>query len=76
VRGLGIRRLTYEPVAVVGGVIDLAAADAKRLPEQAEIKVEGIKLSQLKIAQGDDPYPSVLAWLTSRSADEALVAEK
>jgi HPr kinase/phosphorylase len=76
VRGLGIRRLTYEPVAVVGGVIDLAAADAKRLPEQAEIKVEGIKLSQLKIAQGHDPYPSVLAWLTSRSADEALVAEK
>jgi HPr kinase/phosphorylase len=76
VRGLGIRRLTYEPVAVVAGVIDLAAADAKRLPEQAEIKVEGIKLPQLKIAQGHDPYPSVLAWLTSRSADEALVAEK
>jgi HPr kinase/phosphorylase len=76
VRGLGIRRLTYEPVAVVGGVIDLAAADAKRLSEQAEIEVEGIKLSQLKIAQGHDPYPSVLAWLTSRSADEALVAEK
>jgi len=76
VRGLGIRHLTHEPVAVVGGVIDLAAADAKRLPEQAEIEVEGIKLFQLKIAEGHDPYPSVLAWLTSRSADEALVAEK
>ena len=76
VRGLGIRHLTHEPVAVVGGVIDLAAADANRLPEQAVIEVEGIKLSQLKIAEGHDPYPSVLAWLTSRSADEALVAEK
>jgi HPr kinase/phosphorylase len=76
VRGLGIRRLTHEPVAVVGGVIDLAAANATRLPEHSEIEVEGIKLFQLKIAQGHDPYPSVLAWLTSRSADEALVAEK
>ena len=76
VRGLGIRHLTHEPVAVVGGVIDLAAADANRIPEQAEIEVEGIKLAQLKIAEGRDPYPSVLAWLTSRSAAEALVAEK
>ena len=32
VRGLGIRRLAYEPVAVVGLVVDLAAADAERLP--------------------------------------------
>ena len=28
VRGLGIRELPYESLAVVGGVIDLAAADA------------------------------------------------
>ncbi len=32
IRGLGIRRLPYEPVAVVGLVIDLAASDAERLP--------------------------------------------
>src|ERR1700719_3482526 len=32
VRGLGIRRLPYEPVAVVGLVVDLAASDAERLP--------------------------------------------
>ena len=30
IRGLGIRRLPYEPVAVVGLVVDLAAADAAR----------------------------------------------
>ena len=76
VRGLGIRELPYESVAVVGGVIDLAAADAERLPERAEVEVEGIKLSQLKIATGHDPYPSVLAWLTTKSADRRLVAEK
>src|SRR5580692_10106856 len=33
VRGLGIRRLDHEPQAVVGLVVDLAAADAERLPE-------------------------------------------
>jgi len=76
VRGLGIRQLPHEPVAVVGGVIDLAAADTKRLPEHAEVEVAGISLSQLKIAETHDPYPSVLAWLTSKSADVPLVAEK
>ena len=34
-RGLGIRRVAYEPVAVVGLVVDLGAADAERLPEPA-----------------------------------------
>ena len=32
IRGLGIRRLAFEPVAVVGLVVDLAAEDAARLP--------------------------------------------
>ena len=32
VRGLGIRRLPCEPVAVVGLVVDLAAPDGDRLP--------------------------------------------
>lgn len=32
VRGLGIRRLAYEPAAVIGRVVDLAAADGDRLP--------------------------------------------
>src|SRR5262249_61454372 len=32
VRGLGIRRLDHEPMAVVGLVVDLAAEDAERLP--------------------------------------------
>jgi serine kinase of HPr protein (carbohydrate metabolism regulator) len=32
VRGVGIRRVEYEPAAVVGLVVDLAAEDAERLP--------------------------------------------
>jgi HPr kinase/phosphorylase len=76
VRGLGIRQLPHEPFAVVGGVVDLAAPDAERLPRPTEVEVVGIKLPQLKIAEGHDPHPSVLAWLTTKFADEALVAEK
>jgi HPr kinase/phosphorylase len=33
VRGVGVRRLDHEPSAVVGLLVDLAAADAERLPE-------------------------------------------
>src|SRR5262245_25455010 len=32
VRGLGIRRVAYEPMAVVGLMVDLAAPDSERLP--------------------------------------------
>jgi len=76
VRGLGIRELPYESLAVVGGVIDLAAADAERLPKRTDVEVVGIALPQFKVAAGHDPYPSVLAWLTTKSADQKLVAEK
>jgi serine kinase of HPr protein (carbohydrate metabolism regulator) len=56
VRGVGIRHLHYEPVAVVGHVVDLAAADASRLPEPADMQTEicGLRLPRLAIAAGDD----------------------
>jgi HPr kinase/phosphorylase len=76
VHGLGIRHLPHEAVAVIGRVVELAAPDAKRLPERAEVEVEGITLPQLKIAEGHTPYPSVLAWLTTKSADQHAVAKK
>src|SRR5205085_11557670 len=38
-RGLGIRRLPFEPVALVGIVLDLVAADAKRLPTPDQLGV-------------------------------------
>jgi HPr kinase/phosphorylase len=71
VRGLGIRRLDHEPVAVVGLVVDLAMPEAQRLPGAAdrEIVVAGIKLPRLAIAPGADPMPAVLACLLTLSAE-------
>jgi HPr kinase/phosphorylase len=65
VRGLGIRRLPYEPVAVVGLVVDLAAADAGRLParEAAETAIEGVILPRLAVAPGQPALPLLLAFL-------------
>jgi serine kinase of HPr protein (carbohydrate metabolism regulator) len=71
VRGLGIRQLPHEPVAVVGCVIDLAATDAQRLPAPAgrEAVVAGVRLARLAIAAGEDPLPAVLGALRTASAD-------
>jgi serine kinase of HPr protein (carbohydrate metabolism regulator) len=68
VRGTGLRRLDYEPCAVVGLVVDLDAADAERLPEHARIAVEGIELPRLAVAPGGMALPGVLALLTSGGA--------
>jgi HPr kinase/phosphorylase len=70
VRGLGIRRLDHEPVAVIGLVVDLATPDAERLPETAEqqVTVAGIILPLLAIAPGSDPLPVVLAHLLTSHA--------
>ncbi len=67
VHGLGIRRLPCEPVAVVGLVVDLAAADAERLPGRAgeRVTIDGITLARLAVAPGADPLPLVLAALTT-----------
>jgi HPr kinase/phosphorylase len=71
VRGLGIRRLDHEPVAVVGLVVDLAIPEAQRLPGGAdrEIALAGITLPHLVIAPGADPMPIVLACLLTSSAE-------
>jgi HPr kinase/phosphorylase len=71
VRGLGIRRLDHEPVAVVGLVVDLAAPEAERLPGPAaqEIVVAGIKTPRLAVGIGLDPLPAVLARLLTAPAE-------
>jgi len=65
VRGLGIRRLPFEPRAVVGWVVDLAAPDADRLPQpEAETAtIAGIVVTRLAVAPKADPLPLVLAAL-------------
>jgi len=66
VRGIGIRRLDYEPQAVVGLVVDLAAADAERLPEteRQHTVIVSLSLPRLAIAAGQEALPAVLATLT------------
>jgi serine kinase of HPr protein (carbohydrate metabolism regulator) len=63
VRGFGIQESPCEPLALVGLVVDLAAEDAARLPDQAAQNAEilGVKLSRLPIAAGTDALPLVIA---------------
>jgi len=67
VRGLGIRRLPYEPVATISHVIDLAAADGARFPEDSARQgtFHGILLPRLAVIASADPLALVLAALTT-----------
>jgi serine kinase of HPr protein (carbohydrate metabolism regulator) len=69
VRGLGIQRMPYEPVAVVGLLVELGQTDAERLPDAATKRAEiaGIALPRLAVAAGADPLFQVLAALNTTS---------
>lgn len=70
IRGLGIRRLAYEPAGIVNPVIDLSADDAGRLPasETGQTTISGIVLPRLAVAAGARALPILLAWLATVSA--------
>jgi HPr kinase/phosphorylase len=78
VRGAGIRRLVHEPSAVVGLVVDLAAADAERLPgaDCQEVVIAGVSLPRLAVAEGQEALPAVLALLTSGQSEGAVLDPK
>ena len=63
VRGLGIRRIAYEPAAVVSLVLDLADGEAQRLPEPAAAStlIEGVPLARVSAGPGVDPLLIVAA---------------
>jgi len=67
VRGVGLLRVAHEPSAIVGLVVDLAAADAARLPEPDKRKtnIDGIVLPRLAVAPGEAALPIVLAYINS-----------
>lgn len=67
VYGVGVLRLAHEPSAVVGLVVDLAAADAERLPGHASrtTEISGISLPRLAVASGSAALPAVLPVLKS-----------
>jgi HPr kinase/phosphorylase len=67
VRGVGLMRVAHEPSAVVGLVVDLADAEAQRLPDAAgrTAKIGGIDLPRLAVASGAAALPAVLALINS-----------
>ena len=69
VRGLGIRRVPFEHVAVVGFLVELGAQDAQRLPVRsgAQTVLAGIRLPRIAVAAGADPLPVVLTYLSSQA---------
>jgi HPr kinase/phosphorylase len=72
IRGLGIRRLAYEPVAVVGLVVDLAAEDAARQPdsETGQAIIAGVALPRLAVAAGMAALPLVMAYLRTTAGGD------
>jgi serine kinase of HPr protein (carbohydrate metabolism regulator) len=70
IHGLGIRRLAFEPVAAVALVVDLAAADAARLPGHmaATTVIAGVTLPRLAVAAGMAALPLLLASLNTAPA--------
>jgi hypothetical protein len=71
VRGVGLRRLPYEPLAVVGLVVDLDGEGAARLPEAAEQEtvIAGVRVPRLAVAPGDDARALIAAWLRTSPGD-------
>ena len=63
VRGLGIRRVPFEPVAAVGLVADLGTA-GERLPSSgATALLEGVLLPRLAVPRQGDPLALLMAAL-------------
>ena len=63
--GFGIRQVAFEAAAAVGLVVDLAAADAARLPPitAGNTTISGVILPRLAVAAGMTALPLVLASL-------------
>jgi hypothetical protein len=72
IRGLGIRRMAYEPIAVLGLVFDLGPPGADRLPvpEDQVVNIEGITLPRLAVAAPDAALPAIIAWLRTDAAGD------
>lgn len=67
IRGVGIRRLPYEPIACVDLVIDLAAEDAARCPEpdSFETRIAGVILPRLAVGASAAPLALLLGFRTT-----------
>ena len=66
IRGLGIRQCDFAGEAIVGLVVDLAAADAERLPPPGALltQLHGIEIPRIPVAAGHPALSMVIAALT------------
>ena len=73
VRGLGIRHCDFVERASVGLVVDLAAADAARLPscESLQTAISGVQLPRIPVARDFPPLPLVVAALTTTESSHS-----
>jgi serine kinase of HPr protein (carbohydrate metabolism regulator) len=71
IRGLGVRDVDCEPLALVELVVDLAAPDAGRMPDEGagSVEISGVKLSRLPVAAGDDAILPVLGAISALHLD-------
>jgi HPr kinase/phosphorylase len=67
IRGLGIRRCDFAEAAVVGLVVDLAAADADRVPAPDALvaRIHGVLLPRIPVKSDYAPLPLVVAVMTT-----------
>jgi HPr kinase/phosphorylase len=67
IRGLGIRQIDHISEAVVGLVVDLAAADAERMPaaEALTTSIDGVELPRIPVNLPASPLPLIAAALTT-----------
>ena len=70
IRGLGIRRSDHVGEAVVGLVVDLAAADAERLPppQALQTNLSGVIIPRIPVDPAFNPLPLVVAALTTTAS--------
>ncbi|MBS9476840.1 HPr kinase/phosphorylase [Ancylobacter radicis] len=68
VRGAGVRRLPHAEAVPVRLVVDLAAADAARLPEPEACRcmISGVELARLPVLAPGDAVQQVLARLLTQ----------
>jgi HPr kinase/phosphorylase len=75
IRGVGILRLPFEPVAMAHVVVDLGAPDAQRLPLPADLhtNIEGVPLARLAVAPGPGARSQLLAFMRQGGDFAALL---
>jgi serine kinase of HPr protein (carbohydrate metabolism regulator) len=73
-RGVGIRKLDLEPVGVVGLVVDLGVAGARRLPDQTNTTICGVQLPTLAFPTGVDALPWVIGELTTTPVNSPMIS--